>query len=86
MRVLDTRKGEALRVADACREKQSKQIAEERVSEERSVWESIDSIPNSTGHTDFTGRFYGISFYIHTITFKRTCSVSPSILTKSLCS
>ena len=40
MRVLDTRKGEALRAADACREKQSKQVAEERVSE-RSVWESI---------------------------------------------
>ena len=38
MRVLDTGKGEALRVADACREKQ---VAEERVSEERSVWESI---------------------------------------------
>lgn len=40
MRVLDTRKGEALRAADACCEKQSKQVAEERVSE-RSVWESI---------------------------------------------
>ena len=43
MRVLDTRKGEVLRAADACCEKQSKQVAEERVSE-RSIWESIGSI------------------------------------------
>lgn len=42
MRVLDTRKGEALRAADACCEKQSKQVVEDRVSE-RSVWESISS-------------------------------------------
>ena len=42
MRVLDTRKGEALRVTDACCEKQSKQVEEDRVSE-RSIWESIIS-------------------------------------------
>jgi hypothetical protein len=64
MKVLDTRKGEALRAADACREKQCKQVAEERVSE-RSVWESIDRFyQNSAGHTEsFLGRFPVYSTY-----------------------
>ena len=39
MKVLETRTGETLHVADVC-ERRRKQIAEERVSE-RSVWENI---------------------------------------------
>jgi len=53
MRVLDTRKGEALRAADACCEKRRKQVAEERVSE-RSVWESISEAKGFYGWSQET--------------------------------
>lgn len=62
MRVLDTRKGEALRAADACCEKRRKQVAEERVSE-RSVWESISEAARLlrlvTGNTNFRVKVKG---------------------------
>ena len=60
MKVLDIRKGEALRAADACCEMRSKQVAEERVSE-RSVWESIKFCKTLNLGLQVKNTFYGYS-------------------------